>query len=215
MKNIDIAIADDHTLIVDGVKTILKKFDKINQVECVPNGKELLQLLKTFTPQVILMDINMPVMGGIEACEKISRKYPEIKILALTQYADELAINHMISAGAHGYLIKDTNPDDLYQAITQVVENDFYYNELSYKALVINKRREYHKENYLPEVEITEREKQILKYICHEKNCKEIGDILCLSARTIEFARGKLLKKIGAKSVVGLVKFAVEKGYHV
>ncbi|MCG8309247.1 MAG: response regulator transcription factor, partial [Cytophagales bacterium] len=166
MKKIDIAIADDHRLIVDGLKAVLKGFDKINRIESASNGKELLQLLNSFSPHVVLLDINMPVMGGIEACEKISRKYPMIKILALTQYTDELAINHMISAGAHGYLVKDSNPDELFRAITQVIENDFYYNDLSYKALVINKRREYNKSNYLPEVEITEREKLILKYIC-------------------------------------------------
>jgi len=215
MKKIDIAIADDHILIIDGLKNTLQKFERIGQIRSATNGKELLDLLKTYSPQVILLDINMPVMGGIEACEKISNKYPTIKILALTQYSDELAINHMISVGAHGYLVKDTNPEELYHAINEVVEKDFYYNDLSYKAMVVGKRRDYNKNNYLPEVEITEREKQILKYICLEKTCAEIGDILCISPRTDEFARGKLLKKIGAKSVVGLVKFAVEKGYHI
>jgi DNA-binding NarL/FixJ family response regulator len=215
MKKIDIAIADDHTLIIDGLKNTLQKFDKIGNIRSATNGKELLDLLRSYTPQVILLDINMPVMGGIEACEKISNKYPLIKILALTQYSDELAINHMISVGAHGYLVKDTNPEELYHAINEVVEKDFYYNDLSYKAMVVGKRRDYNRSNYLPEVEITEREKQILKYICLEKTCTEIGDILCISPRTVEFARGKLLKKIGAKSVVGLVKFAVEKGYHI
>ncbi len=215
MKKLDIVIADDHKLIQDGVKSILQPYERIHQVECVSDGVELMKLLKTHKPHVILLDINMPNMGGIEACEKITRLYPEIKVLALTQYADELAINHMVSAGAHGYLLKDSNPKELYEAIIQVYEKDFYNNDLSFKAMMTSKRREYQKDNYLPEVEITEREKQILKYICHEKNCKEIGDILCISPRTVEFARGKLLKKIGAKSVVGLVRFAMEKGYHL
>jgi DNA-binding NarL/FixJ family response regulator len=161
------------------------------------------------------MDIDMPKMGGIEATEKITRSYPEIKILALTQYADELAINHMISAGAHGYLIKDSNPEELFDAIIQVYEKDFFNNDVSFKALQTSKRREYQKNNYLPKVEITKREKERLKYICYEKNCKEIGDLLCISPRTVEFARGKLLKKVGAKSVVGLVRFAMEKGFHI
>lgn len=215
MNQINIVIADDHNLIVDGLKAVLKKYDRIKRVESVSNGKELMTLLKTYKPHVILLDINMPEMDGVEACEKISRKYPEIKIIALTQYSDEAAINHMISAGAHGYLIKDANPDELYKAILQVSEKDFYNNDISYKAMMASKRRDYQKNNYLPEVDITDREKQILKYICHEKNCKEIGDILCISPRTVEFARGKLLKKVGAKSVVGLVRFAMEKGYHL
>lgn len=214
MNKINIAIADDHRLIIDGLEKILREFEDIGEIRSAVNGKELINLLKSYTPQVILLDIEMPIMGGIEACKIIAKKYPQIKIIGLSQYSEDAAICHMTGAGAHGYLLKDTDPEELFKAIEWVTEHDFYFNELTKNALLKSNRKEFSKNNYAPEVEITKREKQILKYICLEKDCKEIGEILCVSYRTIECARSKLMKKIEVKSVAGLVRFAVEKGYH-
>jgi DNA-binding NarL/FixJ family response regulator len=214
-KKINIVIADDHSLIVDGLKTLLKRYHRIGKIDAVYNGKELLHYLKNSRPDVILLDMKMPEMDGIEACDKISRKYPEIKILVLTQYSDNMAVKHMISAGANGYLLKDSNSDELFKAIDHVVDHDFYKNDISYKAMVLDSRRQYQKDHFLPETELTKQEKELLKYICHEKTCEQIGEIMCISKRTVEAHRGKLMRKIGVKSVVGLVKFAIEKGYHM
>lgn len=215
MNKINLAIADDHRLIIEGLEKILGEFEDIGEIRSAVNGKELLNLLKLYTPHVILLDIEMPVMGGIEACKIISYTYPQIKIIGLTQHSEDAAICHMTGAGAHGYLLKDTDPDELQKAIKWVIEHDFYFNELTRNALLKSNRKEFSKNNFAPEVEITSREKQILKYICLEKDCKEIGELLCVSYRTVESARSKLMKKLDVKSVAGLVRFAVEKGYHL
>lgn len=215
MNTINIAIADDHSLIVEGLVKILREFERIGEIRTAFNGKELLKLLKSFTPDVILLDIEMPVMGGIEACELIVQKYPIIKIIGLTQHAEEAAICHLIGAGANGYLLKNTKPEELFSAISYVIKHDFYGNDLTQNAFIKSNRKEHKKEDYKPKIEVTSREKLILKYTCMEKNSIEIGELLCISSRTVEHARSQLIKKIGVKGIIGLTKFAVEEGYHV
>ncbi len=169
MNTISIAIADDHNLIVEGLVMLLGEFEHIGEIKTASNGKELLKLLTSFTPDVILLDIEMPVMGGVEACEIIVQKYPQIKIIGLTQHAEATAIGHLIGAGAHGYLLKNTKPEELFKAISCVIKDDFYGNELTQKALVKSFKKELKKNYQACSIELTEREKTLLKYTCMRK----------------------------------------------
>lgn len=215
MNTINIAIADDHCLIIEGLTKILMEFERIGEIRSASNGKELLKLLKVYKPDVILLDIQMPVMDGIEACKKIANRFPLIKILGLTQHAEEYAVNHLIGAGAHGYLLKNTKPNELFKAISWIVEHDFYMNELTQNSFIKSSREEFNKRNHSPEIDFTEREIKMLKYISMEKSSNEMAELLNLSNRTIDKSRSKLIKKLGVRSSIGVTRYAVENGYHL
>lgn len=215
MKKINIAIADDHNLIVKSISKLLKEFVVIGKIKEASNGAELLKLLKTYKPHIILLDIEMPVMSGIEACKIVRQDYPDIKIIALTMHTEDSPISQMIGAGAHSCLSKNADPELVIDAIENVMDTDFYVTDVIKNALRNTQIKTFRREHILPKVDINEQEKQILKYYCEEKNTKEIGELMHVSSKAIEYRRKKLFDKIGVKTTKGLVRFAVEKGYHL
>jgi DNA-binding NarL/FixJ family response regulator len=210
-KKINVIITDDHKLFRKGIIALLDDFDFIGETNEASNGAELLALLakiKTL-PDVILLDIRMPVMDGVEAHKNIRKLYPDIKVIILTMEDDEQYILHLISEGVNGYLLKNADPDEMEKAILKVVENGYYFSE-NISTLVIKGMVKKDLTEVSPNVDFNERELQILELICKEFTAGEIAEKLNLSVRTVEGYRQKLIDKAGVKNVAGLVIFAVK-----
>ncbi len=207
MKPIDIIIVDDHLLFSQALNGLVSNFKEFNVLTVLVNGKELVNYLsqKKQKPQIVLMDIQMPIMNGIETTKWLKENYPEIKVLALSMECDESTILAMLRAGAKGYLLKDIHPDILYHAINEVNTKGFYYTEIVTNSLLNTIDNPNNKETFLKE-----RELEFLKLTCTENTYKQIADIMCLSPKTIENYREALFAKLNVKTRIGLVLFAIK-----
>lgn len=217
MKNLDsdvikVAIADDHTLFRTGVKTSLSTRKDIQIVAEAENGMQLLNLLKHIEPDVILLDITMPIMDGLTTLPEIKKLYPEVKVIMLSMHNDHSIITRMMEVGANSYLTKDSDSEVIYQAIKTCHADDFFFNDLTNKALLNGLRNKRAPEPEPAEVHLSEKEITILKLMCDEKSTKEIADMVDLSPRTVEAIRDKLKSKTGTKSMAGLVMYAIKAG---
>ena len=217
MKNLDtavikVAIADDHTLFRTGVKTSLSARKDIQMVAEAENGMQLLNLLKHIKPDVVLLDIQMPIMDGLTTLPEIKKLYPDVKVIMLSMHNDHSMITRMMEIGANSYLTKESDSETIYQAIRTCFEQEFFFNELTNKALLNGLRTKRPAETSAPEVHLTEKEITILRLMCEEKSTKEIADMVDLSPRTVEAIRDKLKTKTGVKSMAGLVMYAVKAG---
>ena len=219
MKNQDtnsvikVAIADDHALFRTGVKTSLQLRRDIQMVAEAENGMQLMNLLRHIQPDVVLLDISMPIMDGLTALPEIKRLYPNIKVIMLSMHNEHSVISQMMEIGANSYLTKESGADMIYEAIRGVYEHDFFFNELTNKALLSGLRTKRNTESsMMQDVQLTEKEITILKLMCEEKSTKEIADMVDLSPRTVEAIRDKLKTKTGTKSMAGLVLYAVKAG---
>lgn len=210
----DIALVDDHALLRSGLASLLKDFGYRVLLEA-DNGARLQDKLKTHPlPQVILMDINMPVMDGIETTLWLKQHYPQIKVLALSMLDEEGTIIAMIRNGAKGYVLKDCEPEELNTAITSVLEKDFYHSELISRKLMqgLSNGRE---DTFAPGVQkwpFTEKELEFIHHFCTELSYKEIAAKLKISPRTVEDYSYAIQEKMEVKSRIGLVLFAVKNG---
>ncbi|HEY6956715.1 MAG TPA: response regulator transcription factor [Flavisolibacter sp.] len=216
MKNLDtpikVAIADDHALFRTGVKTSLSSHKDIQMIAEAENGMQLLNLLKHIKPDVILLDIHMPIMDGYTALPEIKKLYPDMKVIMLSMNNDPSIITRMMEIGANSYLTKESDSETIYHAIRTCFEQEFFFNDLTNKALLNGLRMKKPAETAAPEVNLNEKEVTILKLMCEEKSTKEIADIVDLSPRTVEAIRDKLKTKTGVKSMAGLVMYAVKAG---
>jgi len=210
-RKIDVVITDDHKLFRKGMRSLLGDFTFINNLYEAGNGVELLDLLKKTTPKpdVILLDLKMPVMDGVEANKKLKEIYPDIKVIVLTMEDDEQYILHLINEGVNGYLMKNADPEELELALKKVVENDFYFTD-NISALVFRNFVSGKKSTNINSAAISPRELQVLELICMEYTAAEIADKLALSVRTVEGFRRKLLYKTGTKNMAGLVVYALK-----
>ncbi|HEX7903540.1 MAG TPA: response regulator transcription factor [Chitinophagaceae bacterium] len=213
MNKIKVAIADDYKIFRDGLKVGLSADDRLEVIMEADNGEDLMKALETSTPDVILMDLKMPIMDGMEATKEVRKKYPAMKVLIVTMYEDDKFIIHMMENGANGYLLKNAEPEEIKKSIFAVHENGYYFNDLVNKALL---KKLVLKNNFKPSfnqnVELTERELQVLKLICEEKTAGEIGKEIFLSPRSVEGIRQRLVEKIGVRNTAGLVMFAIKNG---
>ncbi len=216
MKNLDavikVAIADDHALFRTGVKTSLSQRKDIQMIAEAENGMQLLNLLKHIKPDVILLDIHMPIMDGYTTLPEIKKLYPEMKVIMLSMNNDPSIITKMMEIGANSYLTKESDSETIYQAIRTCFEQEFFFNDLTNKALLNGLRTKRPAEILAPEVNLTDKEITILKLMCEEKSTKEIAEMVDLSPRTVEAIRDKLKTKTGVKSMAGLVMYAVKAG---
>jgi DNA-binding NarL/FixJ family response regulator len=208
-RPIKVAIADDHALFRAGVKTALAVRKDIEMIAEADNGMQLLNLLKHIEPDVILLDIQMPLMDGITTLPEIRKLYPDIKVIILSMHNDHSMISKLMEVGANSYLTKNSDSETIYQAIKTCFEQEFYFNELTNKALLSGLRTK-RVEHAPDDVHLNEKELRILKLMCEEKTTKEIADIVDISPRTVEAIRDKLKTKTGAKSMAGLVMYAVK-----
>lgn len=208
MDIISIIIVDDHIIFRKGLRTILNEIIDVKVVAEAANGHELLELLKKKEADVILMDIKMPVMDGIEATKRVMAKYPKVKIIALTMHEEISYFNKMMEVGASGFLLKKTNQDELEQAILTVIKDENYYSEEFMSSM--------EKPQFQParktDIVLTEREKEVLELVCKGKSNPEISKLLGLSQRTIDGHRARLFDKTGAKNAPNLVMFAIKNG---
>ena len=210
---IKVVIADDHVLFRAGVKTALSMHKDIKMIAEADNGMQLLTVLKHIQPDVILLDIQMPVMDGISTLPEIKKLYPEIKVIMLTMHNDHSMISKLMELGANSYLTKNSDSEVIYEAVKTVHEQEYFFNQLTNIALIDGLRVKRQAEASLPiDAKLTDKEIAILRMICEEKSTKEIADLVELSPRTVEAIRDKLKVKTGAKSLAGLVMYAVNSG---
>lgn len=208
-KNINIIIVDDHEIFRNGLKMVLNRLKYVNILAEASNGKEFLELLPDHHPDIVLMDIEMPVMNGIEATEKAMKEYPGLKIIALTMFNDDEYIQSMIDAGVKGFLIKNIKKDILDRALQEVSNGGNYYSQelMQFFTRRLTKEDDKSKED---ELNITKREKEILQLMAEGMNNKEIADSLFVSERTIIGHKSNLLAKTGCKNTIGLLAYAIK-----
>ncbi len=211
-RAIKVVIADDHALFRAGVKTALAVKKDVELIAEADNGMQLLHLLKHIEPDVILLDITMPIMDGIATLPEIRKLYPQVKVIILSMHNDHSMISKLMEIGANSYLTKNSDSETIYNAIKTCYEQEFFFNELTNKALLTGLRTKRSDHGSHLEANLTEKELTILKLMCEEKTTKEIADIVEISPRTVEAIRDKLKTKTGAKSMAGLVMYAVKNG---
>lgn len=205
----NIIIADDHFLFRDGLKTMFEVDNVANILAEASNGQELLMLLEQYQPDVILMDIDMPVMDGIEATSKVLDKYPEMKILVLTMFSDEQYYSQMIECGAKGFILKTANKNELENALLKVYKGQTYFSNEILQRLVANLslKQKGEKQSF---PDFSDKEIEIIKYLADGYSTTEISDKIFLSPKTIENYRTKLLSKTGCKNSTSLVVYAIK-----
>lgn len=212
-NQINVALVDDHILVRSGLKLMLKQVDDIQVVFEASHGRELLDKMESSPIDVILLDIEMPVMDGKETLEHLRKHFPEIKVLILTMHQHDSFIVNMMEIGANGYLLKESNPDEVIDAIRTVNREGVFFNAGTSKALLSKlTNNQSSKPNWRPDghSSLNQREIDILRLICDEKTTAEIADKLFLSPKTIEGYRKGLLEKTDSKNIAGLVKYAIK-----
>ena len=212
MKPINLAIADDHKIFRNGLKATLEDYPNLNLVIEASNGKELIGQLSAVKPDVILMDIKMPEMDGKQTTAYIHQNFKDIKVLALSMHNEDKYIVDMMKAGASGYLLKNAEPEEIIEAIATVHSKGFYFNEHLSVTLIKQLVGPGHADAAQQNVELNEREIEVLKLVCQEYSNQEIADKIFLSVRTVEGYRARLFEKTGSKNLVGLVIFAIKQG---
>ncbi|WP_426669986.1 response regulator [Mucilaginibacter sp. McL0603] len=214
MKPINLAIADDHKIFRNGLKAMLEDCPDFKLLIEASNGKELIGQLATHTPDVILMDIKMPEMDGMQTTAYIHEHFKQIKVLTLSMHNEDKYIVDMMKAGASGYLLKNAEPEEIIDAISTVYEKGFYFNEHLSVTLIkqLVGPGSYTDSAGQQTVDLNDREIEVLRLVCQEYSNQEIADKIFLSVRTVEGYRARLFEKTGSKNLVGLVIFAIKRG---
>jgi DNA-binding NarL/FixJ family response regulator len=211
MDVIKVAIADDHKIFRKGVILSLRPYSNIKFVQEAENGEELLAGLAESAPDVILMDLRMPQKDGIETTKIVSKQYPHIYVLVLSMHEDERFVSHLMENGANGYLLKNAEPQEIRRAIMDVFEKGYYLNNFVNRILI---KKAHAKQKALPslsnDISISDKEKEVLQYICMEFTAQEIAQKMNISPRTVEAIKDRLMERFGSKNTAGLVFFAVK-----
>jgi DNA-binding NarL/FixJ family response regulator len=211
--DIRVVMADDHEIFRDGFRLTLSKANDIYLVGEAADGKELLKQVEQQQPNVVITDIKMPRMDGIEATRQIVARWPNIGVIGLSMFDDEDLIIEMLEAGAKGYLLKNADKTEVIEAIKTVYHEEPYYcRHTSGKLAMMIAKSKYNPHHKKPRVEFSEKEVEIIQLICRELTNKEIGERLFLSVRTVEGYRLRILEKMGVKNSVGLVVYAMQHG---
>lgn len=208
MGKIKISIVDDHALFRNGLKILLNTNNDLQVVSEAGNGKEFIESLDKELPDIVLMDISMPVMDGIDATKRTTERYPEIKIIALSMFGEEDYYYKMIDAGAKGFLLKNSEITEVTEAIQQVNKgNSFFSQELLYNVI---KNFKAQKETEEETANLSKRELQVLEEICKGLSNQEIADELFISKRTVDKHRANLLSKTNSKNTANLIMYAIK-----
>ena len=209
MDTIRIALVDDHALFRNGLKLLLDNIKNFKVVNESQNGREFVdQLTPDNAPDVVLMDISMPVMNGIEAAKEATARVPGLKIIALSMFGEEDYYYEMINAGAKGFLLKNSDIKDVTEAIEQVAAGNSYFSqEVLYNVI---RKFQPHKEENFEAAMLSEREQQVLQGICRGLSNQEIADALFLSKRTVDKHRSNLLSKTNSKNTANLIMYAIK-----
>lgn len=207
-ENIRIILADDHSIFRAGIRAALSKKENIKIIAEAGNGIELLRLLDRLETDMILLDIRMPEMDGIEALPKILQSFPDMRIIVMTMYDDEKMILKMIENGASSYLAKSASAEEIYKAILGVYNDDFYFNDLVNNAF--QNRFKQTKSSESQYAIVTQLEKAVLRLLLEDKSMDEIAESLFLSKRSVAMIINKLKSKTGYKTKAGLITYAVK-----
>lgn len=217
MSNIKLFVVDDHPIFVDGIVNLLKDTPGFEIIGTASNGQEFLDKIKTEQPDIVLMDINMPVMDGIEATQELKIRYPKIKVIALTMFNDIRFIKELLEIGAKGYVLKNISREDLIKAVNTVSEGkpflDSAVQEKVISSMSSSDEEDFdEKEADLMVQNITSRELEILQLIALGMTSQDISQKLFISKNTVETHRKNLLAKLNVKNTASLLKFAYKKG---
>lgn len=205
MPEIKVAIVDDHAILRQGLKLLLNEMHNMKVVIEAANGKEFIDQLNAVTPDLVIIDINMPVMKGDEAVRLAKRKHPGMKIIVLSMNSEEQYFKTMNDLGVDGYIIKESDYDELERAIASVMKGGKYFSQELLINLVNNR-------HVTTKVILTEREHEILKYLCLGLSTAEIAEKLLISVRTIEKHRSEMLLRTGSPNSISLVVYAIKNG---
>jgi len=203
-KKIRVLLVDDHPLVLDGIRSRLEEEGSIEVIGEGSNGQEALSMADELNPDVVLMDINMPVLNGIEAAERFNIELPDIKLLMLTMHDSREYITKVLKAGAKGYILKDVSSNEMISAIKAVYIGKTYYSS-GVTDILLN-------EGPKKEVPLTDREKTILCLLAEGNSNKHVARELDISVRTVETHRRNIKRKLDVKTSAGLVKYAIENG---
>jgi DNA-binding NarL/FixJ family response regulator len=212
---IRLLIADDHEMLREGFHMILKDNKQIKIVGEASNGLELIELAEKLKPDVIITDIKMPKMDGIEATRMLTEKYPQIAVIAFTVFQDESSIIAMLEAGAQGYLIKNSSKEELLEAVNAVFQQKSYYcRDTTTKLAHHIAKSKFNLRMKARQQVFNKREKDIIRLICEEYSNKEIATDLSVSIRTVEGYREKIQEKMQVKNTAGIVVYAIRVGFY-
>ncbi len=210
MESYKIMIADDHALIRQGIKSIIRQGEGLEVIGEAADGEALLELLKHNTPEMLILDISMPKLNGLEVLDLIHESHPELKVLILTMHGNSQYFFHAISAGAHGYLLKDESDTELLPAIETVRKNQTYVSPHLASEVTNQMTSAYRDKKEIPVIQLTLREKQVLRLVVKGQTSKQMAEVLCLSPRTVDHHRARLLKKFKMKNTVDLVNYVLQ-----
>ncbi|MCK4723658.1 MAG: response regulator transcription factor [Dehalococcoidia bacterium] len=212
MKKIRLLVVDDHTLVRDGIRALLGLVADIEVVGEATNGKEALEKVAELAPDVVLMDLAMPIMGGLEATRRIRRQFPATKVLALTQYDDSEYVIPVIEAGARGFVTKMAAFTELTSAIQAVYKGDSFLSPSAAAALVQECQQKTNAEGETdPYQQLTDREREVLKLVVEGHTAREIADMLVVSHKTVEWYKTSLMNKLNIHNRTDLIKFAIRR----
>ncbi len=211
MKTINILVVDDHKVFRDGINALLEKVEGVEVVAEASNGKEALDQLKKCRVDVVLMDIDMGEMNGIDTTQIVKQLYPDVNILVLSMHGEHNYIIKMLDAGASGYILKNAGMDEMVSAIKCVSKGDSYFSR-EVSTVLLQQLHKPVSTKKQKDVALTLRETEVLKLIAQEFSNPEIADKLFISIRTVDTHRRNLLEKLGVKNTAGLVKYALKKG---
>jgi DNA-binding NarL/FixJ family response regulator len=209
-----IILADDHVLFRQGIRNILEKNKQIEVVGEAGDGLELLELLKKVTPDMVILDVSMPNLRGLEATREIKMVSQEVKVLILSMHKDKEYVYSAISAGAEGYLLKEDADTDLFAAIEKIRQDGHYISPLLFGEMTSELFQAHLSGQPTPQYDpLTTREREVLKLIAEGNSNREIADLLFISIRTVENHRASIMRKLNIRKPTDLVKYAISKGY--
>ncbi len=212
MISLKLAIADDHELFRKGFIAMLSSVPDFEFIHEAANGQELIDQVAIEAPDIVMMDLQMPVMDGMHATEILQETHPDVKIIVVSMYDEDRFIIHMLEKGVHGYLLKDTSPDEVEKAIRRVAEEGFYYSDFVSKAMHRKMvTRVANKQPFFPNstnVGLSNREHEVLQLLCEGHSTADISEKLFISTRTVEGHRLRILEKTATKNTAAAVAFA-------
>lgn len=210
-KEIKVLLVDDHQIIIDGLQSLIENAEGIRVISQANNGREALGILKILDVDVVLMDIDMPVMNGLDAAKIIHENYEATKVIILSMHGEKALVKELIKMGVDGYLLKNASKDELLNAIKMVASGDRYFSS-DVTVSLLNDETAYNKTLTKSGLKLTAREIEILKLIAEGFTNKEIGEQLFISHRTVDTHRTNLMKKLNINNVAGLISFAIKNG---
>jgi two-component system nitrate/nitrite response regulator NarL len=206
--SINVLIVDDHQIVIDGLKALLSDYDGVSMKGEARNGREALDMLDVLKVDVILLDLDMPVMGGVDFMKELAKSKHDVKVIVLTMHDEKAMIRTLLELGAHGYLLKNSSRDELIQAIEGVIQGEQHLSE-EVHTMLLTPDKDLRSGKL---AELTEREVEILKCVAEGLSNKEIGDKLFISPRTVDTHRTNVMQKLELHNVAGMVRFAIRNG---